>query len=106
MECNRTAIRQGAASVSCAYRRDETNMPGSRREVENSREEGVVFLFNRQPLEIVGTGKVSGVKLIETKLGEPDAGGNYPPDSIFGRVIAQLQTFNEALKDVTLPAAY
>ncbi|MDH5215914.1 MAG: FAD-dependent oxidoreductase [Gammaproteobacteria bacterium] len=84
MDCNRTAIRQGAASVSCAYRRDETNMPGSRREVENSREEGVVFLFNRQPLEIVGTGKVSGVKLIETKLGEPDAGGRRRPELVPG----------------------
>jgi glutamate synthase (NADPH/NADH) small chain len=72
MDCNRTAIRQGAASVTCAYRRDEENMPGSRREVANSKEEGVTFLFNRQPLEIVGDGKVSGVKVIETKLGKPD----------------------------------
>ncbi|MGH8221403.1 MAG: FAD-dependent oxidoreductase, partial [Woeseiaceae bacterium] len=63
MDCNRTAIRQGAASVSCAYRRDEANMPGSRREVMNSREEGVEFLFNQQPLEIVGTDRVTGVKL-------------------------------------------
>ena len=54
MDCNRTAIRQGAASVTCAYRRDEENMPGSRREVANSKEEGVTFLFNRQPLEIHG----------------------------------------------------
>ena len=75
MDCNRTAIRQGAKSVSCAYRRDEDNMPGSRREVANSKEEGVEFLFNRQPLEIVGSDKVSGVKLIETQLGEPDADG-------------------------------
>ena len=55
MDCNRTAIRQGALSVSCAYRRDEQNMPGSRREVQNSKEEGVKFLFNRQPLEILGS---------------------------------------------------
>ena len=54
MDCNRTAIRQGAASVTCAYRRDERNMPGSRREVANSKEEGVTFLFNRQPVEILG----------------------------------------------------
>ncbi|HET8729726.1 MAG TPA: FAD-dependent oxidoreductase, partial [Moraxellaceae bacterium] len=46
MDCNRTSIRQGAASVTCAYRRDEENMPGSRREVKNAREEGVEFLFN------------------------------------------------------------
>jgi len=58
MDCNRTAIRQGATSVRCAYRRDEENMPGSRREVANSKEEGVEFLFNRQPLEIVGNDRV------------------------------------------------
>jgi glutamate synthase (NADPH/NADH) small chain len=84
MDCNRTAIRQGAASVSCAYRRDEENMPGSRREVRNSREEGVNFLFNRQPLEIVGGDHVSGVKLIETRLGEPDAGGRRRPEPVPG----------------------
>ena len=53
MDCNRTAIRQGAESVVCTYRRDEGNMPGSHRDYRNSREEGVEFLFNRQPIEIV-----------------------------------------------------
>jgi glutamate synthase (NADPH/NADH) small chain len=53
MDCNRTSIRQGAASVTCAYRRDEENMPGSRREVKNAREEGVVFKFNMQPVELM-----------------------------------------------------
>src|SRR5699024_7462911 len=56
MDCNRTAIRQGALRVTCAYRRDEVNMPGSRREVANAREEGVDFLFNRQPIAVVGDG--------------------------------------------------
>ncbi len=84
MDCNRTAIRQGAKSVSCAYRRDEQNMPGSRREVMNSREEGVNFLFNRQPLEIVGSDAVTGVKVIETRLGEPDAGGRRRPEPVPG----------------------
>jgi glutamate synthase (NADPH/NADH) small chain len=84
MDCNRTAIRQGAASVSCAYRRDEANMPGSRREVENSREEGVVFLFNQQPLGIVGGDRVTGVKLIETRLGAPGAGGRRRPEPVPG----------------------
>lgn len=84
MDCNRTAIRQGAASVSCAYRRDEQNMPGSRREVRNSREEGVNFLFNQQPLEIVGSDSVTGVKVIETQLGEPDAGGRRRPEPVPG----------------------
>ena len=63
MDCNRTAIRQGAASVTCTYRRDEGNMPGSRRDFKNSKEEGVEFLFNRQPIEIVGSDQVEGVKL-------------------------------------------
>jgi glutamate synthase (NADPH/NADH) small chain len=84
MDCVRTAVRQGAASVTCAYRRDEQNMPGSRREVSNSREEGVKFLFNRQPLEIAGKKQVSGVKLIETELGEPDAGGRRRPEPVPG----------------------
>jgi glutamate synthase (NADPH/NADH) small chain len=84
MDCNRTAIRQGAASVSCAYRRDEENMPGSRREVANSKEEGVNFLFNQQPLEIIGTDKVTGVRLIETQMGEPDASGRRRPEPVPG----------------------
>lgn len=85
MDCNRTSIRQGAASVSCAYRRDEENMPGSRREVRNAREEGVQFLFNRQPIEIMGNGyKVTGVKVVETRLGEPDARGRRSPEPIPG----------------------
>ena len=84
MDCNRTAIRQGAGSVACAYRRDENNMPGSRREVMNSREEGVNFLFNMQPLEIVGSDRVTGVKVIETRLGEPDAGGRRRPEPVPG----------------------
>ncbi|HZW59619.1 MAG TPA: FAD-dependent oxidoreductase [Woeseiaceae bacterium] len=84
MDCNRTALRQGAASVNCAYRRDERNMPGSRREVSNSREEGVNFLFNRQPLEIVGSDRVTGVKVIETRLGEADAGGRRRPEPVPG----------------------
>jgi glutamate synthase (NADPH/NADH) small chain len=69
MDCNRTAIRQGADSVTCTYRRDEANMPGSRRDYKNSKEEGVEFLFNRQPVEILGTSHVEGVKLVQTRLG-------------------------------------
>ena len=84
MDCNRTAIRQGAVSVTCAYRRDEENMPGSRREIVNAREEGVEFLFNRQPMAIVGDGKVEGVKLVTTKLGDPDESGRQHPETIEG----------------------
>lgn len=84
MDCNRTAIRQGAESVTCTYRRDEKNMPGSRRDYKNSKEEGVEFLFNAQPIEIVGSDAVEGVKLIETRLGKPDARGRRVPEPIPG----------------------
>ncbi len=84
MDCNRTSIRQGAFSVTCAYRRDEANMPGSKREVANAREEGVQFLWNRQPVEIVGNGRVEGVKVITTQLGEPDERGRRRPEPVPG----------------------
>ncbi|MAW23561.1 MAG: glutamate synthase small subunit [Cellvibrionales bacterium TMED47] len=86
MDCNRTSIRQGATSVTCAYRRDEENMPGSRREVKNAREEGVVFRFNLQPVEIVSNddGEVAGVKVVSTQMGEPDANGRRRAELIPG----------------------
>lgn len=84
MDCNRTAIRQGALSVSCAYRRDETNMPGSKREVANAKEEGVTFFWNRQPVEIMGNGRVEGVKVVTTELGEPDERGRSRPQAVPG----------------------
>ncbi|WP_444943349.1 FAD-dependent oxidoreductase [Microbulbifer sp. ZKSA006] len=84
MDCNRSSIRLGAKSVTCAYRRDEENMPGSRREVANAKEEGVQFKFNRQPVEIVGDGKVAGVKVVTTELGEPDENGRRRPQVVPG----------------------
>lgn len=84
MDCNRTSIRQSAASVTCAYRRDEANMPGSRREVANAKEEGVRFMFNRQPVAIVGTEQVEGVKVVTTQLGEPDERGRRRPEVVAG----------------------
>jgi len=84
MDCNRTAIRQGAESVQCLYRRDEANMPGSKREVQNAKEEGVQFEFNIQPVDIVGTDKVEGVKIVKTQLGEPDQNGRRVPIPIPG----------------------
>ena len=79
MDCNRTAIRQGAKSVTCLYRRDEKNMPGSRREVKNAKEEGVIFNFNIQPIDILGNKKVEGIKTVQTMLGEPDHNGRRIP---------------------------
>ena len=85
MDCNRTAIRQGAKSVICAYRRDEANMPGSKREVGNAKEEGVEFLWNRQPLGI-GEGADGSLRLhlAETRLGAPDEKGRRAAEVIEG----------------------
>ena len=84
MDCNRTAIRQGAKSVTCVYRRDQENMPGSRREVQNAQEEGVQFLFNRQPMAIMGKDRVERIKVVETRLGEPDENGRSRPEAVPG----------------------
>jgi glutamate synthase (NADPH/NADH) small chain len=84
MDCVRTSIRQDAASVTCAYRRDEESMPGSRREVVNAKEEGVEFLFNLQPLDIAldENGKTIGVRFVKTQMGEPDSAGRRRPVEI------------------------
>lgn len=85
MDCTRTAIRQTAAKVSCVYRRDEQNMPGSQREVANAKDEGVNFVFNTQPKAIVAeNGQVTGVQVVKTKLGERDAKGRQYPVEIKG----------------------
>jgi len=82
MDCVRTAVRQAASRVTCVYRRDQINMPGSMREVENAKEEGVQFLWNRQPLEIFGDGVVQGVRVVETRLGAPDERGRRMPEVV------------------------
>ena len=84
MDCVRTAARQRARSVTCVYRRDLENMPGSRREVKNAMEEGVKFLFNRQPLAIEGDGAARGVRVVETRLGAPDERGRLVPEPVPG----------------------
>ncbi|MDH3716113.1 MAG: FAD-dependent oxidoreductase [Gammaproteobacteria bacterium] len=84
MDCVRTAVRQGAVSVTCVYRRDEANMPGSRREVANAKEEGVRFVWNRQPISIEGADSVSGVRTVATQLGEADARGRQVPEPVPG----------------------
>lgn len=84
MDCNRTAIRQGAASVTCTYRRDESNMPGSKRDYKNSCEEGVKFLFNSQPVAILGGSRAREVELVETRLGPPGPRGRRVAEAIPG----------------------
>jgi glutamate synthase (NADPH/NADH) small chain len=71
MDCVRTAVRLGAANVSCVYRRDEASMPGSRREVKNAKDEGVRFVFNRQPLQIEGRQAVASVRVAATQTATP-----------------------------------
>ncbi|MFM4650866.1 FAD-dependent oxidoreductase [Aeromonas bivalvium] len=86
MDCVRTAIRQGADKVICAYRRDAENMPGSKREVQNAREEGVEFMFNLQPIgvELDAHGRTCGIRVVSTELGAPDANGRRNPVVIEG----------------------
>jgi len=81
MDCVRTAIRQGAKSVTCLYRRDRANMPGSQREVQNAEEEGVVFEWLANPEAIIDSkgGKVKAVRASRMKLGEPDSSGRQSP---------------------------
>jgi glutamate synthase (NADPH/NADH) small chain len=85
MDCVRTAVRQGAKEVNCLYRRDRENMPGSQTEVNNAMEEGVRFHYNIQPLEIVERdGRAAGVRLVETRLGDPDGSGRRRPEPVPG----------------------
>jgi glutamate synthase small subunit-like protein len=86
MDCVRTALRHGAAKVTCAYRRDEANMPGSKKEVKNAKEEGAAFEFNVQPVELTlaADGKVNGIRMLRTRMGEPDAQGRRRPVPVEG----------------------
>jgi glutamate synthase (NADPH/NADH) small chain len=84
MDCVRTAVRQGASSVTCLYRRDKANMPGSMREVTNAEEEGVTFKWLSAPKALSGSEKVTGVKAIAMRLGLPDASGRQVPEEIAG----------------------
>lgn len=84
MDCVRTAVRQGAASVKCLYRRDRANMPGSLREVKNAEEEGVEFLWLSAPEAFLGDTTVSGVRTLRMHLGLPDASGRQSVDAIEG----------------------
>ncbi|MBO9712433.1 NAD(P)-dependent oxidoreductase [Sphingomonas sp.] len=81
MDCVRTAVRQGAASVKCLYRRDRANMPGSQREVANAEEEGVEFVWLSVPDSFEGNGAVSAVKVARMRLGAPDASGRRAPEA-------------------------
>lgn len=82
MDCVRTAVRQGAKSVKCLYRRDRANMPGSIREVTNAEEEGVEFVWLSGPEAFLGDGEVNGVRAFRMRLGPPDATGRQSPEPV------------------------
>ena len=84
LDCVRTAIRQGASSVKCLYRRDRANMPGSQREVQNAEEEGVEFIWLTAPKGFTGGTVVDGVMVQKMRLGAPDASGRQSPEVIEG----------------------
>lgn len=93
MDCVRTSVRQGAAEVTCVYRRDAANMPGSKKEFTNAKEEGVAFQFNAQPVaveaepvavETDAAGKVTGIRIVKTRMGEPDEKGRRRAEIIEG----------------------
>jgi glutamate synthase (NADPH/NADH) small chain len=84
MDCVRTAIRQGATSVKCLYRRDKANMPGSQRETANAEEEGVEFVWLSAPIGFHGEDVVTGVHVQQMRLGVPDVTGRQAPEKIAG----------------------
>jgi glutamate synthase (NADPH/NADH) small chain len=84
MDCVRTAIREGATSVKCLYRRDKANMPGSQRETQNAEEEGVEFVWLSSPKGFTGGEAVDGVMVQKMRLGAPDASGRQTPEVIEG----------------------
>jgi glutamate synthase (NADPH/NADH) small chain len=85
MDCVRTAVRQGAKTVTCLYRRDRDNMPGSRAEVRHAEEEGVVFDWLAAPKSIQGDAKkAKGVRAIRMRLGDLDSSGRRAPEEMPG----------------------
>jgi glutamate synthase (NADPH/NADH) small chain len=84
MDCVRTAVRQGAESVKCLYRRDRANMPGSQRETANAEEEGVEFVWLSAPIGFHGDEAVTGVHVQQMRLGAPDVTGRQAPEKIPG----------------------
>jgi glutamate synthase (NADPH/NADH) small chain len=84
MDCVRTAVRQGAASVGCLYRRDRANMPGSMREVKNAEEEGVRFQWLSAPEAFQGRNSVTAVRAVKMRLGLPDASGRQSVEIVDG----------------------
>jgi glutamate synthase (NADPH/NADH) small chain len=88
MDCVRTAIRQGAKKVTCLYRRDRANMPGSAREVKNAEDEGVEFLWLSAPIDFKGIGTIESIEVVQMRLSVADASGRQAP------VVVEASEFN------------
>ena len=97
MDCVRTAVRQGAASVKCLYRRDRANMPGSIRETKNAEEEGVEFVWLSQPEAFLGDTTVTGVRVQIMRLGMADATGRQSVEAGDTRVTVEADLVVKAL---------
>jgi len=109
MDCVRTAVRQGAESVKCLYRRDRENMPGSAREVYNAEEEGVQFDWLQAPEAFLGEDAVTGVRAHGMRLGVPDASGRRSPEAVPGtsrRLEADLVILALGFDPEDIPAAF
>ena len=109
MDCLRTAVRQGARSVKCLYRRDKANMPGSMREVKNAEEEGVEFVWLSGPEAFLGDTHVTGVRAIRMHLGMPDASGRQSVEPLEGshfNIPADLVIKALGFDPEDLPAAF
>ena len=97
MDCVRTAVRQGATSVKCLYRRDQANMPGSMREVRNAQEEGVEFVWLSAPEAFLGDASVTGVRVARMRLGMPDASGRASVEASSEHVTLEADLVIKAL---------
>jgi glutamate synthase (NADPH/NADH) small chain len=87
MDCLRTCVREGAKTVTCLYRRDPSNMPGSHKEYHNAQEEGVTFMFHRTPTQIIvddDDGRLTGVEVLSTRLDGVDADGRHRVEEVPG----------------------
>jgi glutamate synthase (NADPH/NADH) small chain len=108
MDCVRTSLREKAKSVKCLYRRDAHNMPGSKKEYINAKEEGVEFEFYTSPKELItdDSGKVVAIEMIKTKLGQPDSDGRQRVEEVAGsefRVEADIVIFALGFDNVEYP---
>jgi glutamate synthase (NADPH/NADH) small chain len=110
MDCVRTAVRQGARSVKCLYRRDRANMPGSDREVAHAEEEGVIFDWLAAPRAVTGGElQAAGVRAVRMRLGPPDDSGRQAPEEIEGsdfELRAELVIKALGFDPEDLPAAF